>query len=832
MSRIDLSQLPEFRRAYPNAQGARASVDQVNIDTRYLHGKRALFVALPGRKTDGHRFLEHAEARGACFAIVKQDYPCPKFKRLKIIPVYDPLHALQALARSHRERLKTPIIGVTGSFGKTLCKDLLHHLLEQTFRVMSSTESYNSQIGVALSLLALEPATQWAVIECGISLPGEMGVLCDMVQPTHTILTHLGREHLATLKSRAAIFKEKSRLLHAVPSSNWCLVPHEVEGLMHKARSEKPANWMNLKGNAPVAPYSISIDPTRGQERCLLDLGGNQLVISIHSTLIRCLATVNMAVRAANLVGLTFQSIAKRLMEFQPEPMRVDLWKTSGGVTVINQPYCGDLSSCGKGLSWARTFNPINGTKAFWFGGMKRKRMSKGQQKSIFDAAQNSDVDRVYFAPKGTQGKTLSHLSATSQELRGGDLLIVQGSHKLPRTLLAHQLQSPLPPARLHIDLAAIEHNIAQFRRCLPKATKIMAMLKAAAYGTDSELMAKFLAKGQVQSFGLATIEEAISLRRAGIAHPLMVLHAEQGQYTLALKWGLELCVSSQQELKALIRAAKAQGRVLPLHLHIDTGMCRLGCSKRFAAALAMRIERDPNVDLKGVMTHLAGADAIAHTDFSRDQVTSFREILEQLRHRGLNPQNVHLANSAGALRYHRSPFNLLRLGLSLYGLHPHQEDRKRLDLLPAISLTAKIAFIHRISRGESVSYGRTYTAKRPKEAIAVIPLGYADGLHSSYSGKGAILVRGKSAPLVGKICMDFCMVDITEIPLARVGDEGLFFGEDKLGNRLDALGLAAQLGTSPHELITSLGSRIQRIFTYDESAKPNVASFDEASKT
>lgn len=818
MASIDLSCIPEFRARYPNLQHELAMCDQVSIDSRCVHSKRALFVALAGSKTDGHCYLQEAEKQGALFALVKASTNATNpvhfgnLSRLHLIPVADPLRALQRLARAHREQLTTRVVAITGSYGKTFCKDLLHHLLEKRFRTHSSSESFNSQIGAALSLLEMGTSDELALIECGISQHGEMKKLADMLRPDHAVLTHLGRAHLQTLGSVEAICLEKAQLLQSVVSDRWCLLPSSAMQILANSGYPPPKNWIAWDQTPPAcSPLNLSLDPRSKAYRFVA--GDRSFVISSSPDLQPLLATVNVAVRAGLLLGLKPEEIAERLRCFRFDPMRLEMWKSSAGYLIINDFYCGDLVSLTKTLQWSRQFARPSSRRIFWFGGLKRDKQSR---QNALQRIQNAGFDRVHLSSGVGARARSQQLSLARCELVPGDQLLIRGAQKLSIQEISHSLKAPLPVATLQINLAAVEHNVAEFRRYWPPGTAVMAMVKAMAYGTDSEILAKFLTNCQVQSFGLASVDEAIALRHFGITHTLVALHAAKEQWSMAPEWNIQVCVSSRSEIEGLASCAKKAKKILPLHLHVDTGMCRLGCPLSRAAGLAKLIQNHPQLELEGIMSHFAVADDPSQVAFTDKQVKSFHRLLHQLQTLQVLPRFAHIANSAGALNTLR-PCNLVRLGLALYGLHPNAKGESRIELQQALTLKVQIAQIHQIKRGESVSYGRVYTAQRSSEKIAVLPLGYADGLHRAYSGKCSVIIRGRKAPLVGAICMDFAMANVTDIPGCSTGDTALVFGEDEWGNAQNPMELAAELKASPHELISSLGARVQRVFIYEE---------------
>lgn len=791
---IDLKSLAEF---YHFSSLSKIDFcDQVCIDTRAISSSRALFIALVGTKDDGHNYLHEAERRGARFALVRSSFSTPHFQNLVTISVPDPLEALQWLARQHRMSCKAQVIAITGSRGKTLLKDLLFHIFKNDRRCSCSAESYNSQIGVALSLLSIHPKDDLAIIECGVSLPDEMKILAHMVQPDAAILTTIESSHSTFLETPKKTWTEKSFLLRAVNNKGWCLLPTKALEFLKAENQILPIHWSvpQVSTDEPSSSFLRLSEPIHPFDQPKLNCDIAQL-----------------ANRAAQLIGMQKSIIAKRIKQFQPDEMRLEMWRAFTGPIVVNDLYCGNFSSLIKTFEWADLFARNQRRKILWFKGVKyqNSKTLRRQFQQLTDefGIENAVVNQI----NKQETPSIPHLCS---KLAEGDLLIVRGTKKFDCESLARQLQIPLPPATLNIDLSIIAQNLGLIRHYLSSSIAIMAMLKAQAYGTDAEIMARFLAKCGVKIFGLASVEEAIFLRQGGIDKELFVLHAAQSQWELAVQNNLQICVSSRREIAGLAKISKRLNKTMQVHLHVDTGMCRLGCRPSEGFALAQFISEQAHLKLTGLMTHFASADEAHQLQFTENQKRVLESLLKKLKRHNIDPPYVHMANSAGALARNDLSCNLVRVGLALFGLteptlHP------QLKLRPSLSLEAKIAHLHSIRRGQSVSYGRKYFATKEKERIAVIPLGYADGFQRQYSN-ASILVKGQRAPLIGTICMDFTMFDVTHIRGLRVGDTAEVFGMSNQ-NSLNAQQLALKLGVSTHELIACLGPRIQRIFTFDQ---------------
>lgn len=366
---------------------------------------------------------------------------------------------------------------------------------------------------------------------------------------------------------------------------------------------------------------------------------------------------------------------------------------------------------------------------------------------------------------------------------------------------------------RCTINLNAVRYNIELLRDFLPPQTRLMPILKADAYGTNALQMATFLQSCDVDIVGVAHVDEGITLKENVPNLEVFCLHAAPYEAERAVAHSLQLGVGSSATLKAISNAAKQTNKQAAVHLHADTGMSRLGCRPEEALALATAAESDPHLALEGVMTHFAAADNSEHDPFTLNQAHAFSDIIKQLEQHGISPPWRHAANTSAVMRFCFRGFNMVRVGLALYGLVRHAEPPIADQLKLALTLTTKITAINVCMQGETVSYGRRWSAKQDFTRIAILPIGYHDGLHRHYSNRGHVLIRGKRLPIVGTVCMDYCMVDITTLPEAEVGDDVTLFGEDAYGNLLHPKEVAHSGETIVHELIACLGPRIQRIF-------------------
>lgn len=838
MDLFDLRNWKGFRGSGGNLS-CPAQIDHIAIDSRRIFSGHTLFAALKGSRTDGHNFLSQADASGVKYALVKKDYnPSQKFTHLTLLKVEDPLQALQEIAGCYRSQFHCPVIAVVGSYGKTQVKDLLQEILNKSYKTQSSPESFNSQIGVPLSLIRISKVDRFAIIEASVSKVGEMERLKKIISPDHVILTHAGRKHLEGFGSLETLASEMLCIAKGLPKGSFTLLPSEkivrrsAQGLQNDC-----IFWNEPNEKLPHALRIPSDDRRSLWEISFPD--GNRSRGIIRSGHYYFLDLVNIAVKAAWLLGSKSSAIQEIMETFAPEPIRTEIWQNPHGGTIINEQYCSDPQSVDSALRHFEKAHP-KGKKIFLFSGIRSSSPHiEKEYERIGEAIGIARIDELHlqgdspFQPlilklqnSPAPEKIYHHPNEESafnvikNNLKPFDTVLVKGSKKYSVDQITAELQGSISTNQCFINLAAVATNIARLKRKLGSHVRIMPMIKAAAYGTDNLIMAKFLASLGIDIFGVSYVDEAVLLRNGGITQHLFTLNATHYEVKKAVEFDLEIGVSDLSLIGAIGDEAERQGKIIKVHLHIDTGMSRLGCRKEEALRIAKEICCRKHLKLEGLMSHFASAEAPDEDPFSQKQIELFEYALEEIEGSGILIPWKHAANSSASLRFDLPKLNMARLGLSLYGLSSSSAAAREIELKLAISLQSRIAGINFCKKGETVSYGRHYTIEKETQKLAVIPIGYFDGIHRNYSGKGSVIIHGKIAPMVGNICMDYLMADITEIPYASVGDPVLIFGEDEEGNYLSPERLAFQGNSIPHELITCLGPRIQRIFTHEESVK------------
>jgi alanine racemase len=839
MDPFDLRLWSGFEKAGGNPSTP-AMTDQMVIDSRRIDSPHALFVALSGEMHDGHEFVHHAARASAKYALVKKNWHPPFCsEQIVLLKVEDPLQAFQEIAHAYRLQKKCQVFGIVGSYGKTMVKDLLQEMTNTIFSTTASPESFNSQIGVPLSLLTIKEKHQIAFIEAGFSEKKEMDVLAKIIAPNGSILTHIGKKHLANLGDKETMAAEMIKMALYPNMTLWNLLPNDLLLIPFLSQLKTPYFFWNTKNDHLPHVFSLSSVSSSPMSYQVQFPNSKPFLGQVSDGYYYFLDLLNITVKAAWLLGVPPEAIKEVLHHFQPEPMRTEIWKSSSGVTFINDSYCSDPQSVDLALKrYEQTSS--EGQRIFVFGGMRgKKQHPETDYRRVGKAINHAKVDRVFLAGNHpftplkeeikshspstevvmceTYQQAFSHMYSYA---KGGDVVLIKGEKKAPLDHLMETFNDSISNNQCLINLAAIQSNIETIRKRQPKGTRLMMMVKALAYGTDEVTIAKFLKTCGIDILGVSYVDEGIALKRAGVTQSIFVINAALYEAAKVIKWELDVGVSDEAMIQALALEAGKQGKSIKVHLHIDTGMGRFGCRPEEALSLARLIQSHPLLILEGAFTHFACADNPQEDLFTMEQARRFEQAIQSLHLHGISVRWKHAANSAAAIRFQLPQFNMIRIGLAAYGLYASESAKQALELRLALSLLSRIVGINVCCAGETISYGRSYTVEQFQERIAVLPIGYFDGLHRNYSGKGHVIIRGQKAPMVGKICMDFMMVDITSIPNAAVGDPVLIFGEDEYGNYLSPEELALRGDSIAHELITCLGPRIQRIFVHEEAQK------------
>ncbi|MEZ5972587.1 MAG: alanine racemase [Hyphomonadaceae bacterium] len=804
-------------------------IERIAIDSKGA-APGSLFVALSGRRTDGHRFVEDAFENGASAAVVSQsEVDSLNIKSgWTLLAVPSPLTALQQLATRDRIESFEKVVAITGSNGKTIVKDALATMLGRK-SIFASPVSYNSQLGVPLSVLSCERRVSIGVFEAATSAPGEMSVLQGILSPDFGVLTNIGMAHYAAFGSQKAIAFEKMKLFENIPSNGWVVLPN-AEHLLDEAIQKLRCQVFYVGAKDQV----LALHAANVGEACEVRLsdGEKTAVARIAARAPYIVSNLHAAATAAYLLGATLDDIAEAIDGYVPPATRLEIWSSPDGIRIINDAHSSDPLSARAALGAAALGAPEGGRKFFVFAEM-RELGDRGQHehRQIGAYAAEHRFDELFLVGNGHLGSTAEGFTASRPDgavvtvsnysdlkaqllprLRRGDVVLFKGPRNAGMAQTAREIAGSLAQRTLWVDLAAIKENVARLHRhCGGGQVRIMAMLKALAYGTDLAQHAYWLAGLGVQHIGVSSTSEGIAVRKTGATQDIFVFLPDRDDIKSLARFRLVPVLYSSELIDAFAVALAGSGERIDVHLKIDTGMHRLGVSPSEAIELARKIERTGTMRLTGVCTHFAAADEPEHDERTRRQIELFKTTIARLRMAGFDNLIVHAANTAATIRFPDSHFDMVRVGLGLYGLHSSEATQKALNLSLAIGVTSRIASAQTRQAGESIGYGYSYTAGHSM-TVATVPFGYNDGIPWRVAGQGHVLIDGKPARIVGRVSMDQMQIDITEHEGVTPGSEVLIYGAHN-GHVLRPETVAEMAGTIPHELLIRLGQRVHRVY-------------------
>jgi len=811
------------------------------IDSRQVQSPaRTVFFALRGKHYDGHDFLADLYAQGVRHFVV--DDPVKAAALAGGAQVYLADHtvaALQSLVAHHRQFFTLPVVAITGSNGKTIVKEWLGRLLACDQQVVKSPKSYNSQLGVPLSVWQLDPAHQVGVFEAGVSRVGEMAQLATLIQPTIGIFTNIGSAHDEGFASRHEKIREKLQLFANCQTLIYCQSHAQVReaiGEWAKEHSTKLFAW----GTGPGADLHLlsetrTVDQTVFQCAIAGEEAELRLPFTDASSLENCLHCVaalyclgySMA-RVQTLIDLIFGTARNRAV-----PMRLELKRGQHGNTIIDDTYNNDLAGLAVALDFlvqhdqpARPAYPARtvivsdmletGLPAELLYQKIAELLAARQVTKLIGIgvgiAQNQSLfstPEKYFC--ATTDDFLAKLHQNTFKFRE-EIILVKGARTFGFERITAFLQEKIHGTVLEINLDALAWNLGYYRSLLRPNVKIMVMVKAFAYGSGSLEVAGLLQRKGVDYLAVAYADEGVQLRQSGLTLPIMVMNPAEATFGTLLRYQLEPEIYSFRLLAQWLDFSGHQpmhlppSAVLPIHLKLDTGMHRLGFLPGEISELRDILEKNRQfLPVAAIFTHLAGADEDRLTEFSRQQLAAFRVMAAQLE-AGLGYFTLkHALNSAGIVRFPDAQFDMVRLGIGLYGVEANGAHQEKLQTVGTLKTT--ISQIKNLSADQTIGYGRHGKLQRESQ-IGTIAIGYADGYDRRLGqGRGGVLVNGQLAPTVGNVCMDMTMIDLTGIS-AQEGDEVIVFG-----TKPSLLELSATLGTIPYEIMTGIGERVKRIF-------------------
>ena len=784
-----------------------------------------LFFALRSERNDGHRFVKPLYEQGVR-AFVVEEMPEgfeEAYPGAVIVRVSDALGALQAVGKSVREGMsRGEVVAITGSRGKTTLKEWIFQLMEPLAEMVRSPRSYNSQIGVPLSLWRIGKETDLAIIEAGISQVGEMSRLSRVIAPDTVIITNIGEEHSEGFSDKSEKACEKALLAggERVKKIIYCADDEMIVSSVRKYREGKDIwDWSRKDSDARVYVSEVEWMDS-GEATVHYECGGCKGSVRFPATAESDIENGCNALAFMLSEGLEMDKIADRFKELKPVGTRLDVSEGVNGCSLIYDSYTSDFSSLGPALDFMRR-RPTQGlTPTVILSDLRHEGGDENVYEKIAALLHATGIRRVIgigealyrhrdeFDENGEFYRTTEDfLREKSTSDFSEEIILLKGAPDYGFGRIREMLEARTHETVLEVNLDAIVRNFNYFRSFLPSSTGLIAMVKASGYGAGSLEIAKSLQDAGAAYLAVAVLDEGIDLRRNGITMPIMVMNPKVVNYRQMFANRLEPEIYSREMLEDVIREARKNGiEGYPIHIKLDTGMHRMGFIESELPALMDRLRGQSQVVAKTVFSHLATADCPDMDDYTELQLSRFKQYTDYMQSHYDKPILRHVLNSAGILRYPEHHYDFARLGIGLYGVRTLPAEMEG-ELATVSSLRTVIIAIREWAAGETVGYGRRGVLKRPSR-IATIPIGYADGMNRHF-GRGAISVKvnGKDAPTVGNICMDACMIDVTDID-CKVGDAVEIFGAEA-----DVQRLADVLDTIPYEVLTSVSPRVKRIY-------------------
>jgi alanine racemase len=803
-------------------------ITDLSIDSRQaIAGERTLFIALRGERHDGHRYIPALAQQGVRCFLVNTDR-VPAIGGVSCIAVPDTLDALQRMAAWHRGHFPKPVVGITGSNGKTVVKEWLFQLLRGTEHIARSPGSWNSQVGVPLSVWELGAEHTLGLFEAGISKPGEMEKLRAIIKPTIGVFTTLGPAHGENFQSDLQKALEKAKLFHDARHIVYCrdhAVVHEAlvkSGLYQRAQlldwSREQSAFVHVTGVQHEGALTHVKATHAGSEHRYT------LPFADAASLENALHCITLLLH----LGHAPEWIAERLLQLEPVAMRMQMLEGVHDSTLINDAYSNDVASLGVALDHLVRMSGERRRVVVLTDILESGETPELLYERVGRMLKQAKVEQVFavgtaitahaeLLPANTRcfPDTDALLVSDAAEHIEGRVVLIKGARTFGLERVVERWQQQVHGTQLEIDLEALRHNLNHYRALLtpspsPRergAVKVMAMVKAFGYGGGALELSRLFAHEQVDYLGVAYADEGIELRQNGIHTPVMVMNPEPVPFEILHRFRLEPEVYDLRTLREAIAFARHVPDAPPVHLKLDTGMHRLGFTAPDLPHLLDLLRTPGPLRIGSLLSHLAASEDPQHDEFTRGQIARFSEwstaIGEIL---GYTPL-WHIANSGGITRFPEAHFDMVRLGIGLHGIGTDASETAKLRT--AATLRTVIAQVKDVAPQDSVGYGRRHRAEGPLR-IAVLPIGYADGLSRRLgNGHGRVWIHGKEARFVGSICMDMAMVDVTHIPCSE-GEEAIVFGpQHPLSD------YARDLGTIPYEALTSISQRVKRVYVH-----------------
>ena len=789
-----------------------AVIDSVSIDSRSLQNSEStLFFALVGPNNDGHQYIAELIENGVVNFVVHH-IPEELEQKANFLVVENTLEALQNFAATYRSNFDFPIIGITGSNGKTIIKEWLNFLLSPDYNIIRSPKSYNSQVGVPLSVLGINEKHNLGIFEAGISTINEMVNLQKIINPTIGILSNIGSAHDEGFEDVGEKIKEKLKLFSSVE----VLIMNKnktIEAFLNP--KIKTFTWSSDHGKADVF---VIAKETEDKTELKITFEAVCFKISIP---FNDQASIENAIQCL-MVLLYFKYdhdvIQNRMMQLYPVEMRLKVKNGINNTTLIDDSYSSDYQSLKIALDFLESQKQYKKKTLILSDIFQSGLVLEDLYSSVSHLIVSNKINRVIAI-----GETISSFKnkfpnsiafpSTENFLEKIDTIsfenetiLIKGARHFHFEEIVSALEEKTHETVLEINLNAISHNLNYFKSKLKPETKMMVMVKAFGYGNGGYEIAKLLSHHKVDYLGVAFADEGISLKNEGINLPIMVLNPESTSFAAIIQHNLEPEIYSIKGLNAFLKIAQQKKlKHFPIHIKLDTGMHRLGFQEENINELIAKLKDNKTIEVKSILSHLATSDDMKFIDFTLSQIKLYEKLSSKLiSELQINPIR-HILNTSGISNFPQAQYDMVRLGIGLYGISNDDEEQKLLENVG--TLKSIISQIRTIEEGESVGYSRRFMATKATK-VATIPIGYADGISRHWgNGVGYVVIKNKKATILGSVCMDMLMVDVTDIE-CKEGTEVIIFG-----NNPTVGFMAKQLDTIPYEIMTSISQRVKRVF-------------------
>lgn len=793
-----------------------SEIRHLQIDSRVnFPPQKTLFFAIVGEQHDGHDYIPELIQRGYKYFVVERIHP--EWKGT-FIQVTNSVDALQRVAAEKRSRSNAQVVGITGSNGKTIVKEWANQLITSSFLTVASPRSYNSQVGVPVSVWELKKNTQIGIFEAGISLPGEMNHLQKVIRPEIGVFTTLGAAHDENFTDRAQKLREKVQLFR---DSTYVICGVEQGDFQRELKKINPnvtfKTW-SIHSNE-TADVALRFEAAEGSSRVFIEVSGETFETNFSFTDSIAFENLASAITLAIHVGVPMEEIVRGVPLLQPVAMRMQRIRGIEGSTLINDAYNSDTTSLRIALEHLHRDSRDRDRVVILSDILQSGKTPQELYGKIAQWLSRYPISRFYgIGPELTKYRSLfghqakffsdtsSFLKVLNQEDWKDKIILIKGARRFEFEDIVERLEEKEHDTVYEVNLNAVQHNLNVFRKQLRPGVKTMVMVKAMAYGSGYSELARALQFHRVDYLGVAYSDEGIVLRKSGIDTPIMVMNPESDGYRNIIRYRLEPQIYNFRILHRFLEIARAEGVTdYPVHIKLETGMNRLGFQEDELDELIEIIQRQNQISIRALFSHLAASDDPKEDEFTQMQIARFEAMSRKLSSAlGIEPMR-HLLNSNGIARFADAQFDMVRLGIGLYGFSSDPEVQQQLRNIGRFKTL--ISQIKTIQPGDTVGYNRKYKAEK-ESRIATLPVGYADGIPRIY-GNGNIRFRSGEyqLPTVGNICMDMCMIDVTETTL-KEGDEVVLFETTD-----DVRQWANVRGTITYEVLTSISERVKRIY-------------------